>query len=54
MVSAAYTWARGEGVDLLSDKGSVPFKNEARHIKNLYAGLRFFAQQRQDAPTYQG
>jgi hypothetical protein len=54
MVSAAYTWARGEGIDLLSDKGSVPFKNEARHIKNLYAGLRFFAQQRQDAPTYQG
>jgi hypothetical protein len=54
MVRAAYTWASGEGIDLLSDKGSVPFKNEARHIKNLYAGLRFFAQQRQDAPTYQG
>ena len=54
MVSAAYTWARSEGIDLLSDKGSVPFKNEAKHVKNLYAGLRFFAQQRQDAPTYQG
>jgi GNAT superfamily N-acetyltransferase len=54
MVSAAYTWARGEGIDLLSDKGSVPFKNEARHIKNLYEGLRFFAQQRQGTPTYPG
>ena len=54
MVSAAYAWAKGEGIDLLSEKGSVPFKNEARHIRNLYAGLRFFAQQRQDALTYQG
>jgi hypothetical protein len=43
MVCAAYTWARSEKIDL-SDK-SVPFKNEARFVKNLYAGLRFFAQQ---------
>jgi hypothetical protein len=48
MVRAAYTWARSEGIDLLSDKGSVPFKNEAKHVKNLYAGLRFFAQPRQE------
>ena len=43
MVFAAYTWARRERIDL-SGK-SVPFKNEARYVKNLYAGMRFFAQQ---------
>ena len=44
MVCAAYTWARSEKIDLC-DK-SVPFKNEAKLVKNLYAGLRFFAQQK--------
>jgi hypothetical protein len=44
MVCAAYTWARRERIDL-SGK-SVPFKNEAGLVKNLYAGLRFFAQQK--------
>jgi hypothetical protein len=44
MVCAAYTWARSEKIDLL-DK-SVPFKNEAKLVKNLYAGLRFIAQQK--------
>jgi hypothetical protein len=43
MVCAAYTWARSERIDL-SDR-SVPFKNEAKLVRNLYAGLRFFAQQ---------
>ena len=43
MVCAAYTWARRERIDL-SGK-SVPFKNEAGYVKNLYAGMRFFAQQ---------
>jgi hypothetical protein len=42
MGCAAYTWARSERIDLY-DK-SVPFKNEAKFVKNLYAGLRFFAQ----------
>lgn len=46
MVFAAYTWAGSERIDL-SDK-SVPFKNEAQFVKNLYAGLRFFAQQQFD------
>ena len=43
MVCAAYTWARRERIDL-SGK-SVLFKNEAGFVKNLYAGLSFFAQQ---------
>ena len=43
MVCAAHTWAGSEHIDL-SDK-SVPFKNETKSVKNLYAGLRFFAQQ---------
>jgi hypothetical protein len=43
MVCAAYTWARRERIDL-SGK-SVPFKNEAGFVKNLYTGLRFFARQ---------
>jgi hypothetical protein len=29
---------------LVRDK-SVPFKSDAKLVKNLYAGLRFFAQQ---------
>jgi hypothetical protein len=33
-----------EGIDL-SGK-SVPFKNEARFVKSLYAGLRFFGQEK--------
>jgi hypothetical protein len=44
MVRAAYTWARSEKIDL-ADK-SVPFKNEAKLVRNFYAGLRFFAQQK--------
>jgi hypothetical protein len=43
MVFAAYTWAGCEQVDLCGQ--SVPFKNEAKFVKNLYARLRFFAQQ---------
>ena len=43
MTCAAYTWAGSERIDL-SDR-SVPFKNEEKFVKNLYAGLRFFAQQ---------
>jgi hypothetical protein len=43
MVCAAYTWARRERIDLSGKL--VPFKNEAGFVKNLYAGLRFFAQQ---------
>jgi hypothetical protein len=42
MACAAYTWARRERIDLCGK--SVPFKNEAGFVKNLYAGLRFFAQ----------
>jgi hypothetical protein len=37
-------WARHEGVDLSRDK-SVPFKGDAKLVRNLYAGLRFFARQ---------
>lgn len=44
MTCAAYTWARSERIDL-SGK-SVPFKNEARFVKNFYAGLRFFGQEK--------
>jgi hypothetical protein len=43
MVFAAYAWARRERIDLSGTP--VPFKNEARYVKNLYAGMRFFAQQ---------
>ena len=45
MRRAAYTWAKSEGIDLIYDK-SVPFKNDRNLVRNLYAGLRFFAQQR--------
>lgn len=41
MTFAAYTWARTEKIDL--SKKSVPFKNEAKLVQNLYAALRFFA-----------
>ena len=44
MRSAAYTWARNQGINLSSDK-SVPFKADAKLVRNLYAGLRFIAQQ---------
>jgi hypothetical protein len=43
MVQAAYTWARSAGIDLIGDR-SVPFKNDAKLVKNLYAGLRFCAE----------
>lgn len=43
MVHAAYTWAGSEKIDI-SGK-SVPFKKDAQSVKNLYAGLRFVAQQ---------
>jgi hypothetical protein len=43
MSCAAYTWAASERIDLSGR--SVPFKNEAKFVKNLYAGLRFFARQ---------
>ena len=46
MVYAAYTWAGSEKIDLSGN--SVPFKNEAKFVKSLYAGLRFFAQQQFD------
>jgi hypothetical protein len=51
MVYAAYTWAGSEKIDL-SGK-SVPFKSDRKLVKNLYAGLRFFAQQQFDALTSQ-
>jgi hypothetical protein len=44
MTCAAYTWAMSEGIDLCGK--SVPFKNEAGFVKNLYAGLRFFGQEK--------
>jgi hypothetical protein len=46
MICVAYTWAMSEKLDLSGR--SVPFKNEAKFVKNLYAGLQFFAQQRFD------
>lgn len=52
MQRAAYTWAKSEGIDLIYDK-SVPFKNDRKLVKNLYAGLRSFAQQQSDALTSQ-
>ena len=47
MRRAACTWAKSVGIDLISDK-SVPFKNDRKLVNNLYAGLRFFAQQQFD------
>jgi len=44
MHEAALVWAKSVGIDLVRDK-SVPFKSDAKLVKNLYAGLRFFAQQ---------
>lgn len=52
MRRAAYTWARSEGIDLIYDK-SVPFKNDRKLVKNLYAGLRFFSQQQFDVLSSQ-
>ena len=52
MRCAAYTWAKSESIDLIYDK-SVPFKNDRKLVKNLYAGLRFFAQQQFDTLTSQ-
>jgi hypothetical protein len=52
MRRAAYTWAKSEGIDLIYDE-SVSFKNDRKLVKNLYAGLRFFAQQQFDALTSQ-
>jgi hypothetical protein len=43
MMCAAYEWARSEKLDI-SGK-SLPFKRDAQLVRNLYAGLRFFAQQ---------
>ncbi|HCT60019.1 MULTISPECIES: helix-turn-helix transcriptional regulator [Acidobacterium] len=43
MVAAAYAWARSERINLSGKL--VPFKKDARAVKNLYAGLRFFGQQ---------
>jgi hypothetical protein len=45
LAQAAYTWARSAGIDLIGDR-SVPFKNDAKLVKNLYAGLRFCAERR--------
>lgn len=43
MVAAAYAWARGERINLSGKL--LAFKNDAKSVKNLYAGLRFFGQQ---------
>ena len=43
MLRAAHIWAKSEGINLAADF-SVPFKYEAKLVKNLYAGLRFLAQ----------
>lgn len=51
MIKAAQTWAASEGIDLR--KASVPFKNEKKLVKNLYAGLRFFALYRFSEQTAQ-
>jgi hypothetical protein len=45
MRRAAYVWAKSEGIDLTC---SVSFKSDTKLVKNLYAGLRFFAQQQFD------
>jgi hypothetical protein len=46
MQRAAYTWAKSEGIDLYRVGSTVSWKNEVRHVRNLYAGLRFFARYR--------
>jgi hypothetical protein len=43
MSCAAYIWARSEKIDI-SGK-SLPFKKDAKLVRNLYAGLCFFAHQ---------
>ena len=50
MMRAANVWAKSEGIDLTRDY-SVPNKNDARLAKNLYAGLKFFAQQQFNRPA---
>ena len=45
MRRAAYVWAKSEDIDLTC---SMPFKSDTKLVKNLYAGLRFFAQQQFD------
>ena len=52
MRRAAYTWAESEGIDLIYDK-SMPFKIDCKLVRNLYGGLRFFAQQQFDALSSQ-
>jgi hypothetical protein len=52
MQHAAYTWAKSAGIDFRDE--SVPFKNDAKLVKNLYAGLRFFAQQQFNVLALQG
>jgi transcriptional regulator with XRE-family HTH domain len=44
MGCAADTWAESKKIDL--SRPSVPFKNESLFVKQLYAGLQFFAQQK--------
>jgi hypothetical protein len=46
MQRAAYTWAKSEGIDLYRAGSSISWKNEARLVRNLYAGLRFFSRYR--------
>jgi GNAT superfamily N-acetyltransferase len=41
MRGAAYAWAKRQGIDISAK--SVPFKNDARLVKNLYAAMRFYA-----------
>ena len=47
MRKAAYTWARSQGIDLAHDK-TVPFKNDSKLVRNLYAGLQFIGEQQFD------
>jgi len=42
MRGAAYAWANRQGIDF-RDK-SVPFKNDAKLVRNLYAAMRFYAE----------
>jgi hypothetical protein len=52
MQHAAYTWAKSVGIDFRDE--SVAFKNDAKLVKNLYAGLRFFAQRQFEMLTLKG
>jgi len=42
MRGAAYAWAKRQGIDISAK--SVPFKNDARLVKNLYAAMTFYAE----------